>query len=442
MADFATSDSPAVQAQLDRLNSMTAGQDKLGRARLRRLLDRLGSPERHMPPAFHVAGTNGKGSVCTYLREAVAAAGMTAHVFTSPHLVRLNERIRIANRLVSDEELAQLLSDTLDAVGDDETTFFEATTAATFLAFSRHSADASLIEVGIGGRLDATNVIPSALACGIAQIGIDHQEFLGETIEEIASEKAGIAKPRTPLVTLAYPPAIEAPIAAAAASCEAPVLAQGKHWHSHISGEKLHYRDARGELELPLPPLAGAHQADNAGLAIAMLRHQDQLDIPPEAMAAGIRAARWPARLQTLGDGPLTVTLPDATFLLDGAHNADAARAIAAYLRDEVRKPVHAIVGMLASKDAESFLRILAPELGGITAIPITGYDFRSPFDLAMLAQEGGVKTVGTASSLDHAVSKIGKDGRPGDAFYGTVLITGSLYLAGQVLRLNREIPD
>src|SRR5438093_8372461 len=205
MVDFAVSDNLAVQRQLDRLASLSPGTDVLGLERIVALLERLGHPELVLPPVFHVAGTNGKGSTCAFLRAAIEAAGLKVHVYSSPHLVRFNERIRLAGRLIDDEQLAVLLTEVLNAAADLHPTFFEATTAAALLVFAREPADACILEVGLGGRLDATNVIPSPAACATAQLGLDHQAFLGSSPEGIAAEKAGIAKPGVPLVTLHYP---------------------------------------------------------------------------------------------------------------------------------------------------------------------------------------------------------------------------------------------
>lgn len=434
MADRASSDNPLVQAQLDRLNAMSPGRDILGFDRLRGLLDRMGNPERRMPPAFHVAGTNGKGSTCTFLRGAIEASGLKAHVYTSPHLVRLNERIRLANRLVDDATLARLLADTLDATAGEAITFFEATTAAAFLGFARVPADAAIIEVGIGGRLDATNLIPSALACGIAQLGIDHREFLGDTLEEIAAEKAGIAKPGTPLVTQAYSAPIAARIAEVAQERGATVLAQGAAWQASLAGGRLNYRDAAGELDLPSPALAGAHQADNAGLAIALLRHQDVLAIGAEALATALTQARWPARLQPLGPGPLTALLPGATMILDGGHNPDAARAIARALAGKA--PLTLVMGLLANRDIRDFLAPLAPLVGRLWAVPVPGHEHHDPAEICCIARELGIASAHPAASVPAALAE-----EAGSAA-GTVLIAGSLYLAGEVLRLNQELPD
>ncbi|MCP5388619.1 MAG: bifunctional folylpolyglutamate synthase/dihydrofolate synthase [Novosphingobium sp.] len=441
MADKATSENPLVQAQLDRLGTMSAGQDKLGRSRLRRLLDRLGNPERHLAPVFHVAGTNGKGSVCAYLRAAMEAQGLRTHVFTSPHLVRLNERFRIANRLIGDAELAALLADVLDAVNGDETTFFEATTAAAFLGFARHPADACVIEVGLGGRLDATNVMSGAAVCGIVQLGLDHQAFLGDSLEGIAHEKAGIAKAGVPLVTLDYAPSIAASVAETAAAASAPVLAKGTAWDAQIIRGHLHYRDTQGKLVLPQPALPGAHQADNAGLAIAMLRHQQAVSIDETALAQGLAAASWPARLSRLAQGPLTALLPaQSTVWLDGAHNPAAMAAVIRHLRDELRdgERLQIVMGLLKDKDAHNVLACFETVDCAIRTVPIAGYEARDAQELADMAGQLGLQAT-AMNSIEGALRDIARetDGRA-----GKVLITGSLYLAGQVLRANDEIPQ
>ncbi|MCR5872103.1 hypothetical protein LRS12_16135 [Sphingomonas sp. J344] len=251
--DHATSSHPAVQRQLDRLWALGPGADVLGLSRITALLDRIGNPHLNLPPVLHVAGTNGKGSTCAFLRAAVEAAGLAAHVYSSPHLVRFNERIRLGGKLIDDATLAALLEQVLDAGGDIGASFFEVTTAAAFLAFARTPADACIIEVGLGGRLDATNVISAPAACAIAQLGIDHQAFLGDTAEAIAGEKAGIAKPGVPLVTMAYGDSVSARIAQVAAAANAPVHARGTAWDFTVTPDRLLYRDAQGEVEAPLP---------------------------------------------------------------------------------------------------------------------------------------------------------------------------------------------
>ncbi|MXO71499.1 glutamate ligase domain-containing protein [Alteraurantiacibacter buctensis] len=448
MKDFASSGSPAVQAQLDRLSALSLPQGRIGLEVIHDILDRLGNPERNLPPVFHVAGTNGKGSTCAYLRAMLEAQGLTIHVATKPHLVRYNERIRVAGSLISDELLAELLQEVLDISEDLGPSFFEVTTAATLLAFARIPADACVIEVGLGGRLDATNVMVRPAACGIASLGVDHEAFLltpeegapdpANPMVRVAFEKVGIRRAGSPMVTQDYRPDMEAMIADLCAQTGAPLFRRGHEWFAEVSDGDITYRDAKGELALPLPQMPGSHQGDNAALAVGMLRHQDEVAVSPEAMAQGIRTAHWPARLQRLGHGPLTARIPGAMFLLDGGHNPDAALAMAKFLDSRAAKPVRAIMGMLSAKDARTTLRTIAPHLASFTAIPIEGSDYHPLDDLAALASEAGVAQVGTAPSLEAALDKLAADfdGQ------GTVLITGSLYLAGQVLKANGEIPD
>ncbi len=357
MRDFAVSDDPAVQAQLDRLGALSLPQGRFGLETITGLLSRLGDPQKQLPPTFHVAGTNGKGSTCAYLRAILEAQGLTVHAATKPHLVRYNERIRIAGKLIEDDLLASLLKEVLDIGSDLEPSFFEITAAATFLAFTRHPADACVIEVGLGGRFDATNVLERPAACGIATLGIDHEAFLlrpeegvpQEPLQRIAFEKASIAKPGAPLVTQAYPGEMARAVARTAALHRAELFMRGHAWGAEAQADGIEYYDCYGPLSLPLPTLAGAHQADNAALAVAMLRHQDRVAVSPEAMAQGILAAKWPARLQLLGDGPLTSLVPGRKVWLDGGHNADAGAAIAKFFTQS--QPLHLIIGMLANKD-------------------------------------------------------------------------------------------
>ncbi len=318
MPDFAVSTDPAVQAQLDRLVTLSPGADVLGLERITRLLGRLGDPHLRLPPVFHVAGTNGKGSTCAFLRAAMEAAGLRVHVYASPHLVRFNERIRLAGTLIGDAALAALLAEVLDVAEGIGASFFEITTAAAFLAFSRVRADACVIEVGLGGRLDATNVLPAPVMCGIAALGIDHEAFLGSSPTGIAGEKAGIAKPGVPVATLAYPDTLAARVAETVTAAGGSLVARGAAWDA-IDGR---YRDARGTIDLPEPALSGAHQRDNLALATAMLRHQSAVTVPDEAIVAGAKAARWPARMQRLRPGPLIGRVdPRHGVWLDGAHN-------------------------------------------------------------------------------------------------------------------------
>ncbi|MBV9884487.1 MAG: bifunctional folylpolyglutamate synthase/dihydrofolate synthase [Sphingomonadaceae bacterium] len=437
MADRAHSDHPGVQAQLDRLGQLSPGRDILGLERISALLERLGNPERRLPPVLHVAGTNGKGSTCAFLRAAIEAAGLKAHVYSSPHLVRFNERIRLAGQLIDDDQLAEVLGEALDAADGMELSFFEATTAAAFLAFARTPADACIVEVGLGGRLDATNVV-TPVVCGIAQLGIDHQSFLGDTIEQIAAEKAGIAKPGVPLITLHYPENLAAPIEAAAAAAGALWLPRGKAWDAKVEDKAILYSDARHSLRLPLPRLAGAHQATNAALAVAILRHQQALDIPEAALRAAMGWAEWPARLQPLGPGPLRDLLPaGAELWLDGAHNPNAARAVADHFRGSER-PFHLIFGLLANKDAPGVLHPFRGRSMTLHAVPVPEHEHHPPAELAALAREAGMQAM-TAANVEDALRWIARHAdrdRP-----PVVLIMGSLYLAGNVLAANGQEP-
>jgi len=434
MKDFAVSDSPRVQAQLGRLGRLSLPQGRFSLAPTRELLARLGNPHLSLPPVFHVAGTNGKGSTCAYLRAILEEAGRVVHTATKPHLVRYNERIRIAGRLIEDDLLADLLKEVLDAGEELGPSFFEVTTAATFLAFSRIAADACVIETGLGGRLDATNVLEAPAVCGIATLGLDHEAFLlapeqgvpAEPLARIAFEKASIAKAGAALVTQAYPAIAAAEVARTAGRLGAPLVMRGREWSAHAEGA-IHYRDAAGELTLPLPAMLGAHQADNAALAVAMLRHQHAVAVPIEAMGKGIIHARWPARLQRLGEGPLTELVPGRQVWLDGGHNPDAGEAIAAHFAD---RRVHLVIGMLANKDPAAIVAPLRDSIASLTVVPVPGHDSHGAD-----AFSGSARLAATPMA-DVATALVAVPG-PGD-----VLIAGSLYLAGEVLRLNREVPE
>jgi dihydrofolate synthase/folylpolyglutamate synthase len=435
MPDHATSTNPAVQHQLDRLWSLSPGADILGLERITALLARLGNPQNDLPPVFHVAGTNGKGSTCAFLRAAIEAAGYSAHVYTSPHLVRFNERIRIAGTLIDDETLAALLDEVLNVADGIGASFFEVTTTAAFLAFSRTHADACIIEVGLGGRLDATNVIARPAVTGIAQLGIDHQSFLGDTLLQIAGEKAGIAKPGVPLVTMDYPKPLRDRIAEIAAAAGAPVLARGTAWHSDSARTTMRYSDPGFTVSTHRPRLVGTHQSRNLALAIAMLRHQGALKIPEAALRAAADWAHWPARMQRLGNGPLTARLPEGSEVwLDGAHNPAAAKPLAKALRRIARgRPVTLITGMLANKDAPGVLRELSPQLAHVIAVPVPGHAHHAPEKLAEIAASLG-PTAATAPGFDAAIDMLDDSPR-------VVLIAGTLYLAGEVLAANDERP-
>lgn len=425
-----------IAALIDRQATQYAGQDYLGLERIARLLKTLGRPQDRLPSVLHVAGTNGKGSTCAFLRAALEAAGHKVHVFTSPHLVRYNERIRLAGSLIEDDLLAELMGRVLDANEDVGASLFEVNTAVAFLAFASTPADACIVEVGLGGRLDATNVIERPLVCGIAGLGLDHQQFLGRRMTGIAAEKAGIAKPGAPLVTQAYPPPLSDTIGAIADQVGARWLPRGGDWDAKVSRGRLRYRDARGGLDLPMPRLPGRHQALNAALAVAMLRHQDRLEVPDEALAEAMGRADWPARLQRLGGGPLLNLLPTGSELwLDGGHNPAAARLVAAHAKKAFGdgKPLHLLFASLQSKDAR---RVLSPFKGlavKVHALPIADHDCRDPRELAAMAQALGFDA-SRYDSLEDALRAAGEPAR--------VLIFGSLYLAGQALALNGYEPD
>ncbi len=435
MRDFARSDNAEVQAQLDRLAALSLPQGRLGLETIRDLLARLGNPQRRLSPTFHVAGTNGKGSTCAYLRAMLEAQGLKVHSATKPHLVRYNERIRLSGALVSDDLLATLLREVLDAGEDLSPSFFEVTTAAIFLAFSSIPADACVIEVGLGGRFDATNVLDRPAACGIATLGIDHEAFLlrpedgvpQEPLARIAFEKASIARPGVPLVTQAYPALAADEVTRTAAAHDAPLVMHGRDWWADI-GDAITYRDAQGELTLPLPSLPGRHQAENAALAVAMLRHQQRVAVSAQAMAQGIRTARWPARLQRLGEGPLTALVPGRAVWLDGGHNPDAGAVIARHFAGGA--PVHLIIGMLANKDPAALVAPLSASLRSVSVVPAPGHDAHRPEDFAAHTP----LPVSSFADVSAALAALPPE--------GDVLIAGSLYLAGEVLRLNREFPD
>jgi dihydrofolate synthase/folylpolyglutamate synthase len=440
-SEGARSDNPALDELLVAARQLHPQLIDLSLGRIERLLARLGDPHQHLPPVFHVAGTNGKGSTVAFLRACLEAAGYRVHVFTSPHLVRFNERIRLAGKLVSDEALIELLGDVMSINRGDPITFFELTAAAALTAFARTPADACIIEVGLGGTWDATNVLPTAAVCGIAQLGLDHQKFLGNTIIEIAREKAGIAKRGVPLVTQRYPQTVAAAIGGVAGPRGARIVARGIDWDAGVYEGQLHYRDARAKLTLGMPRLQGAHQIDNVGLAAAMLRHQSALAVPDAALRAGPGWAEWPARLQRLDTGPLVDILPRGSELwLDGGHNPSAARVIVDAFRaqDIAATPFHLVIGMLASKDAGAFLKAFAGRATAVHAVPIAAHDCVEPEALGRLAETVGLPATAHASVAEALTSIANAADR---AAPPVVLIVGSLYLAGAVLRDNGPLP-
>jgi dihydrofolate synthase/folylpolyglutamate synthase len=431
MADFARSAHPGVQEQLDRLSKLSPVGDRLGLERISAILDRLGRPQDRLPPVLHVAGTNGKGSTVAFLRAALEASGHEVHAFTSPHLVRFNERIRIAGKLIDDEALTRLLTEVLDVGSGIEPSFFEVATAVAFLAFARTPADACILEVGLGGRLDSTNVIDRPLVTGIANLALDHQQFLGSELGDIAGEKAGIAKAGVPLVTQLYPPAATRRIGKIALDRGASWLPRGGTWDAAVRQGKLRYRDRQGELILPLPRLPGRHQAMNAALAVAILRHQDELQLSTSALTAAMGWADWPARLQHLAPGPLVGT---RDVWLDGGHNPSAARHIANYAKRHFAdgKPLHVVFASLTTKDPPGMLEPFRGIAERIHTVPIPDHSCFSPDDLAEMAAELGFAAE-AHDDLEEALASASVDAR--------VLIFGSLYLAGAVLAANDQVP-
>ena len=432
MADFARSTDPKVQAQLDRLSKLSPAGDRLGLERISALLERLGRPQDVLPPVFHIAGTNGKGSTVAFLRAALEASGHSVHAFTSPHLVRFNERIRVAGRLIADDELGAILTEVIDAGQDVEPSFFEVAAAAAFVAFARTPADACILEVGLGGRLDATNVVEHPLVTGIANLALDHQQFLGNGLPDIAGEKAAIAKRDVPLVTQLYPPAVASKIEETAGSRGAPWFPRGGPWDAISRQGKLRYRDQAGELDLTLPRLPGRHQAMNAALAVAMLRHQDALRVPASALGAAMGWADWPARLQHLAQGPL---VGDREVWLDGGHNPSAARQVASFVkhRFDDGRPLHVVFASLATKDPPGMLEPFRGTIAQVHAVPIPDHACFTPSDLVEIAGELGF------ASRAHDDVESALRSAPADA---RVLIFGSLYLAGTVLAANDQVPD
>ena len=397
--------------------------------RVHRLLAALGHPERSLPPVIHIAGTNGKGSTQAMIRAGLEAMGGSVHAYTSPHLARFHERIRLAGELISETYLTEILDECMRANGSEEITFFEITTCAAFLAFARTPADWTLLEVGLGGRLDATNVVDHPRLTIITPVSIDHQQYLGETLPEIAGEKAGIIKRGVPCVVGPQEEAGLAVIEAKAARLGAPLLVHGQHWRAWEERGQLVFQDENGLLDLPLPALPGPHQIDNAGAALAALRH---LGADEAACEAAVTKAYWPARMQRLKTGPLIDAAGSCELWLDGGHNPAGGVAVAATLARMQRKPTHLIVGMLNTKDIGGYMRPIAAEAASLTAVSIPGEaNTLSAEDTQKAARTAGIKA-DTAESVLAAVKAIATRD-PG----ARILICGSLYLAGSILREN-----
>ncbi len=397
--------------------------------RMWRLLEALGNPQNDLPPVIHVAGTNGKGSTQAMIRAGLEAADHKVHAYTSPHLARFHERIRVAGDLITEDALTAVLDECYAANQGQNITYFEITTCAALLAFARTPADFTLLEVGLGGRLDATNVVETPALTIITPVSIDHQQYLGDTLAEIAGEKAGIIKRRVPCIVGPQEDAALDVIEARAARLGAPLFAYGQQWHVGEEAGRLVFQDETGLLDLPLPNLLGAHQILNAGAALAALR---QLGISADHCEAAVTDAQWPARMQLLRKGPLTDSAPDAEIWLDGGHNPAAGEALAAVLKKMPKRTTFLICGMLNTKDIGGYLRPLAAHADTLYAVSIPGETATLPaVETALAARQAGLASI-EASSVARALQDIAAQDPT-----ARVLICGSLYLAGGVLREN-----
>ena len=429
-----------------RLSALHPNRIDLSLDRMHRLLEGLDHPERKLPPVIHVAGTNGKGSTVAYLRAILEAAGLRVHAYTSPFLVRINECFRLGRAgggvLVGDDELRAALEHCERVNAGAPLTFFEAKTAAAFCLFAQHAADVLLLEVGLGGRLDSTNVVDAPIATVIAPISMDHTEFLGDSLAAIAGEKAAIIKRDVPVISAEQAPEALVVIEQQAKRQRAPLYAAGQQWHVGVECGRLVYEDDRGLMDLAAPRLFGRHQFDNAGLAIATLRAIETFKIGHAAFEAGIVNAEWPARMQRLSAGALIEMGPQGSEIwLDGGHNAEGGRVTAAALGDleeRVSRPLVVITGMMASKDATAFLANFGGLTRHIIAVTIPGEDKAMPTDrLADAARSLGMRveiSAGIEAAL-RTLARLAYEVPP------RILITGSLYLAGHVLALNGTPP-
>ena len=420
---------PTSDIILERMMSLHPKIIDLTLDRVWRLLDALGNPQDRLPPVIHIAGTNGKGSTLAMIRAGLEGAGLRCHAYTSPHLARFHERIRLAGDLISEEDLTAVLDECHAANADHDITYFEITTCAALLAMSRVDADYTLLEVGLGGRLDATNVIDAPALTVITPVSIDHEQFLGNTLAKIAGEKAGIIKRGVPCVVGPQADAALEVIEARAERLGAPLIAQGQHWHAFEEHGRLVFQDETGLLDLPLPNLPGSHQIENAGAALAALR---ALGLDEAACEAAVTRAEWPARMQRLKRGPLVDAAPEAELWLDGGHNAAAGQALGRHLASLPARPTYLVCGMLNTKDISGYIAPLATQARSLTAISIPGEANTLPAEeTARLARGAGLDARTADSALD-AVRRIAEH----DA-HARILICGSLYLAGSVLREN-----
>ncbi len=427
-----TADPPVLTAALDRIKTLHPVTIDLSLERIERLLTNLGSPHLKVPPVAHVAGTNGKGSVIAFMRAVLEASGYRVHVYTSPHLVSFTERIRLCGDLIDATLLSELISHIEDVNGDELITFFEITTAVAYQAFAEVPADVLLLETGLGGRLDATNVVPHPHATVLTPIAMDHMSYLGDSLASIAAEKAAIMKPGAPCICAEQRADAVAVIEDVASSLGVDVALQDRDWTIEEDPfGTVRYADAETDWSMPRPGLAGPHQIGNLGVALATLARLP-FAIPSFGLRSGMRQVNWPARCQRLASGPLTATLPMGWELwLDGGHNPSAGEALAAWLADEPGLTV-AICGMMANKDLAGFLEPLADHVSALATIPIPGHDTSaSSEELAHVARDAGIENVSPAATLESALAAL----QPHISTHrGRILICGSLYLAGDVL--------
>jgi dihydrofolate synthase/folylpolyglutamate synthase len=438
---------PRSSGILDRLLALHPKKIDLALDRMVRLLGDLGNPQSRLPPVIHVAGTNGKGSACAFSRAMLEAQGLKVHMHISPHLVRFHERIRIAGELISEDELCSVLEEVERVNNGAPITFFEITGAAMFLALSRHPADAMVLEVGLGGKYDATNVVPRPAMTIVQPVGLDHVEFLGNDIASIAGEKAGIIKPGIPVVVGPQDEIAREVILRRADGVSAPAFVFGQDFFGRQEHGRMVYEDEMGLLDLPLPRLIGRHQIDNAAVAIAGLRHamQDGKSRDWGADAAvekGLRSVDWPGRLQHLSHGPLVADAPtDSEIWLDGGHNPHCAAAVSraiADLDEKVDRPLYLICGMLKTKDAVGFLSAFKGLARHVVTVSIPGEAASlGAGALYDAARQAGLDAA-PAEDLEDAMLQVGawarahpKEPPP------RILICGSLYLAGHILADN-----
>ena len=428
--------SPELAATLAKLYRFHPKSLDLSLGRLHRLLAALGNPEQRLPPVIHVAGTNGKGSTVAFLRAMLEADGQRVHAYTSPHLVHFNERIRLAGTLISDALLVALIGQIEAVNGDQPITFFEITTAIALLAFSRIPADAVLLETGLGGVMDATNVIAQPAATIITRISFDHMHLLGNSIAAIAGEKAGIMKPDVPaIISYQGNEGALATLETRALAIGAPLYRYGQEWRVSPQANGFIYEDAQGRLELPLPGLLGEHQLFNAGAAIAALRQSGRFDLGEGVTAKGLQTVDWPGRLQRLTRGPLVELLPAGWELwLDGGHNDSCGEVLARQAEKWHDKPLGLVFGMLNTKDPIAFLRPLAPYVQAVRTVAIEDEPLSLSAEAASAEAEKAGMPVMVAKDMVSAILSLSSRDDVQKEKPGRILICGSLYLAGNVL--------